>query len=296
MEWQQVFELLGRTVASRLELMSAGATGHDLTVAVSSRRLVRIRRDHYALPATERPIQEAIRIGGRLGCVSALSHYGVFAFDTTFAHLHLGRDASRLRAPRNRFASLTEQNRDGAELHWSPLLEPDGGTDVAIGLKDALAQSLRCQHPWHAIASLDNALNQRLIDEADLAEIFASAPLRCHRLRAQLDGRSEAGQESVLRLIILAAGLHCDLQVVVARVGRVDLIVEGILALEADSRLAHDGWALHVRDRDRDLELARQGYMSLRPVYHRTMSTPNDVRDAVLNLLAAWNHHRVVLL
>ncbi len=36
--------------------------------------------------------------------------------------------------------------------------------------------------------------------------------------------------------------------------------------------------------------------MSLRPVYHRTMFTPIDVRDAVLNLLAAWNHHRVVLL
>ena len=90
-----------------------------------------------------------------------------------------------------------------------------------------------------------------------------------------------------------AAGLHCELQVTVPGVGRVDMIVEGILVLEADSRLAHDGWELHVRDRDRDIDLARQGYMSLRPVYNRTMHYPNDVRDAALNLLAAWNHNRV---
>lgn len=204
------------------------------------------------------------------------------------------RQASRSRAPHDRFAQLTELNRDGAELHWWPL-SGAGGTEFSVGIVDALSQAIRCQQPWHAIASLDNALHLRKVDDADLAEIFRIVPERFQPLRAQLDGRSEAGQESVLRLIMQSAGLNCDVQPSIPGVGRVDMIVEGILVLEADSREFHDGWDLHVRDRDRDLELARQGYMSLRPVYQRTMFSPNDVRDAALNLVAAWNHHRVYI-
>jgi hypothetical protein len=293
MTWQQTFADYGLTVATRGELLSAGATGRALTGAVKAGYLVRVRRDHYALPGTAQQILQGIRVGGRLTCVSALQLAGVFAFDATFPHIHLPRTASRSRSPRNGLVPLTEFNRDGAELHWWPLFGCHEGSEFAVGIADALAHAVRCQNSWHAIASLDNALHLGKIDETDVAEIFRHLPGRFLPLRAEIDGRSEAGQETVLRLIMQAAGLHCELQVTVPGVGRVDMIVEGILVLEADSRLAHDGWELHVRDRDRDIDLARQGYMSLRPVYNRTMHYPNDVRDAALNLLAAWNHNRV---
>jgi hypothetical protein len=153
-------------------------------------------------------------------------------------------------------------------------------------------QALCCQPPWHAVASIDNALFLGAVTEGEVDAIFEAAPARVRGLRRLVDGRAEAGQESILRMIVHSAGLRCEVQVNVAGVGRVDLIVEGALILEADSRLAHDGWELHVRDRDRDIDAARLGYMSLRPVYQRTMFRPDEVRDAILHLLAVNRNFR----
>jgi len=86
-------------------------------------------------------------------------------------------------------------------------------------------------------------------------------------------------------MIVLDAGLNCEVQVVVPEVGRVDLIVEGSLVLEADSRQAHDGWEHHIRDRRRDLLLAERHYMSLRPAYQHTMFEPRLVQKSILGLL-----------
>lgn len=99
----------------------------------------------------------------------------------------------------------------------------------------------------------------------------------------------------MLRLLFEDAGLHCEIQITFAGIGRVDIVVEGIVVVEADSRLAHDGWELHIRDRDRDINLARLGHPSLRPAYQRTMQNPSDVLEAVLGLLAAAGHFRVQL-
>ena len=145
----------------------------------------------------------------------------------------------------------------------------------------------------YAIASLDNALFLNAISLTGLREIFEWLPQRYASLMTRVDGRAEAGQESVLRLLFEDAGLHCDIQITFAGIGRVDIVVEGVVVVEADSRLAHDSWELHVRDRNRDIDLAMLGHPSLRPAYQRTMYTPHDVLEAVLGLLAATGHFRV---
>lgn len=190
---------------------------------------------------------------------------------------------------------LTQSNREGAILHWQPLVAPAEASDICVGIVDALAQVVRCGDPWHAIASLDNALHLRRIDELDLATIFAAVPERHRNLRSAIDARSEAGQETVLRCAFRDVGLEPELQVEVTGVGRVDLVLEGRLIVEADSRLAHDSWALHVRDRDRDIDAARLGYMTLRPAYNRTMFRTKDVVDAALHLLAATDRFRTII-
>lgn len=87
-------------------------------------------------------------------------------------------------------------------------------------------------------------------------------------------------------------GIQSQIQVTIPGVGRVDGLVDGRLIWEADSRLAHDGWQLHVRDRDRDIDAARQGFVTLRPAYNRTMFATADVVDAVQRLLEAISRHR----
>jgi hypothetical protein len=294
MSWTEAFTSGALTIASRADLRALGATDRMLTSAVRMGHLLRVRRDHYALPDTDRHVIRAVRVGGRLACVSTLRYSGVFGFDTG-THIHLRKQASRSRSPRSRAVPLTPHNREGARLHWRPLIDESDGTEFSVGLVDALAQVIRCNDPWHAIASIDNALFLRRITEAELTAVFGHLPEMFAALRPQLDGRSEAGQETVLRCAFRAAGLEPELQVDLPGVGRVDLVLEGRLIVEADSRQAHDGWELHVRDRDRDIDAARLGYMSLRPAYNRTMYATADVVEAAVQLLRSTDRFRTVL-
>lgn len=289
MTWVEVFETQQRVILSSAELIAFGATSHSLTAAVRGGHLVRARRDHYALPGTARHVIAAVRVGGRMGCVSTLAAGSIFAYDASHPHIHMEGSMSRSRSPRNRHIPLTRDNRDGCTLHWEPLFDRENARESSVSILDALAQGLRCQKPWHALASLDNALFQGMIEIGDLHQIFANVPLRLQYLMSLVDGRAEAGQETVLRMIVREAGLDYELQVEIPGVGRVDMVVAGCLVLEADSRLAHDGWEKHVEDRGRDLRLAAQGYMSLRPAYQHTMHHPQLVRDAVSHLVAARN-------
>ena len=280
-----MFDYANVRVASRELLLAHGARGSSLTAAVRAKQLVRARRDHYVLPTESPRLIEAIRIGGRMACVTALEDVGLFAVTDQHSHLHLDHTMSRLRSPQSRFTALNERNRIGAKLHWSPLFDDVRSTEYSTSIPDALAQVLRCQSEWLALASIDNALHKGAISGGDLKMIFANVPDRYHHLLESVDGRAEAGQETVLRMIIRSAGLQCEPQVEIARVGRVDLLVEGCLVVEADSRLAHDGWEKPVDDRRRDLQLAALGYMSLRPAYQHTMHQPQLVLSAIKGLL-----------
>jgi very-short-patch-repair endonuclease len=283
--WQSIFNDAAVRVASRDLLIASGATSRSLTSAVRTGALIRARRDHYALPGESRHVVEAVRIGGRLACVSALADAGLYAFDSRFTHVHLVHTMSRLRSPQRRFVAFSDQTRQGVELHWSPTQDDEPSSEYSVSIVDALAQVLWCQAPWHAVASIDSALFNSAVSTASLDRIFDGMPASIADLRRDLDGRAEAGQESILRLIVRSLGLSYELQVWVAGVGRVDMIVEGRLVLEADSRLAHDGWERHVEDRHRDLVLASQGYMSLRPAYQHTMYEQDLVRASILGLL-----------
>lgn len=185
-------------IATRLELRVSGFTDRQLAAAISEGRIRRVRRGYYARADTEESVIGAVRVGGRLACVSALRLAGVFGFDADL-HVHLPHSASRLRSP------------GGARLHWAPLIDSPSGYVVA--LTDALAQAVRCQGPSHAVASLDSALHTGLVTQADLRVVFGSLPVRYQHLLALVDGRSEAGQETVLRLAFLRAGFTVEVQV-----------------------------------------------------------------------------------
>lgn len=294
--WEDVFSESGVRIAETEALIGAGASWRSLKAAVEFGQLIRARRGHYALPGTDRHIVEAVRLGGRLGCISAAAHAGVFVFDNSFTHVHVEPASSRLRAPHDRFQRLSAENQDGVVLHWSQLRNGEDATDYSIGLQDALIQILRCQEPRFAVASLDSALHQGLVLMEDIPAIFSALPHDLQWLRARIDARADAGQETVLRFILIDAGFEFEFQPTISGVGRVDTLVEGCVVVEADSRQHHDGWEAHSRDRTRDCELAMQGYMSYRALYRDIMFQPERVVSAITGLLAASRHSRVVLL
>ncbi|RNE62640.1 endonuclease domain-containing protein [Cryobacterium tepidiphilum] len=295
MTWIEAFRDGDLRVATTAQLLAAGATSKSLHAAVDNQYLVRARRGQYVLPGTDRHILEAVRLGGRLGCIAALADGGVFAFDASTTHIHLPPHATRLRSPHDRFQPLNRANRKGVQLHWDRLTDITGGSEYAVGLPDALIQSFRCQEPRFALASLDNALHLGLVRPWQVPGIFAELPERLRYLEQLVDGRSEAGQETVLRLLIHQAGWAFEIQVEIGGVGRVDIVVEGCVAVEADSRAFHDGWDKHVRDRTRDRDLAIAGYSSYRALYRDIMYHPELVVAAIAGLLAANNHCRTFI-
>jgi len=295
MNWSEYYQHRNRRVMRTGELRAAGASWRSLRAAVDTGDLVRARQGHYVLGDSDRHTLEAVRVGGRLACISAAADAGVFAFDDTFSHIHLDPTASRLRAPHDRFRRLSHENRDGIELHWDRLIQPGGGNEFRVGLPDALVQAFRCQEPRFALAALENALHLRLIPTWSVNIIFEALPETLHYLRSMIDSRSESGQETVLRLLVRAAGFDCEIQVVISGIGRVDMVIEGCLVVEADSRKYHEGWEPQAADRKRDRDLAILEYMSYRALYADIMFFPERVVSAIRGLLAARNHFRTVI-
>ena len=168
-------------------------------------------------------------------------------------------------------------------LHWHPLVsEPHGGR---VSLLDALIHAVRCQPPRHAIASIDSALNKGLLKVEELGALFAALPRRHQVLRGFIDGRAQSGPETLVRLMLLTLGCQVDLQVEFEAVGFVDLVVDGWLVVECDSKAHHSSWQQQLKDYRRDLELAKQGYCVLRLTAEDSLYRPDAVMEALQGLV-----------
>jgi very-short-patch-repair endonuclease len=260
------------TFLSRDALARRGLTRGRVDRALAEGRIVRARRGRYVPGDTHPDVLIAARLGGRLDCVSLLRHLGVFVFEAP--HLHIQVDVGSSRLPRR---------PAGIVCHW----RVSDAVRAALTAEsiEALAQAVRCQGPREAIATLDSAWHLALVDERDIARVFARLPRRFQALRKLLDPRSESGAESLMRLILRTLGCDVQLQVDIRRVGRVDFVVDGWLIVECDSEEHHSGWAAQKRDRRRDLAAARLGYMTVRIVAEDIFHHRDEVRAALQEVI-----------
>lgn len=250
------------------QLRALPMTRRRIDEALRVGTLIRVRRGHYAAFDTLPEVVEAVRLGGRLDCVSLLRALGVFTHHPPGLHVRIPPHAGRL-PPR------------GQEItaHWRADRDASGGP--VVDLIDALVQAVRCQNPRSAIATLDSAWHLGLVDEGALVEIFARLPARYRPLRRLLDRRSESGPESLVRLLLRSIGCRFELQVRIDGVGRVDLLVDGWLIVECDSRAFHGSWDAQRSDRRRDLAAAARGYVTLRVLAEDVLYRSDDVRAAL---------------
>ncbi|WP_164743417.1 type IV toxin-antitoxin system AbiEi family antitoxin domain-containing protein [Microbacterium sulfonylureivorans] len=265
--------LLSETFLSPRELQERGVDRHAARRLVEAGELVRLRNGRYVRRGACDALVRAGRIGGRLDCVSLLGAIGVFVVDRSILHVQFERGTSRL--PVRPAATVA---------HWRRSRRARAA--LTADLIEALAQSVRCQAPRDAVATLDSAWHQGLIDESDLAAVFARLPERYRPLRSLLDPRSESGPESLMRLILRGLGCSFDVQVEIAGVGRVDFVVDGWLIIECDSKAHHEGWDAQRRDRRRDIAAARAGYTTIRPLAEDILFHREQTLDDVKSILA----------
>jgi len=114
-----------------------------------------------------------------------------------------------------------------------------------------------------------------------------SAALR--RTVALVDGRAESPIETCLRLLALPLAV-VDLQVPIAGVGRVDMLLDGWLVLEADGFEHHSTRAHYRVDRRRADALAEQGFVLVRFSYQDIVHRPDYVVATIRLVLTRRNH------
>lgn len=266
-------DLMYARTTSLQELRAAGLTRRDITRAIADGGLVRLRNGRYARPDLPGRVLKAGAAGGRLDCVSLLHLLGAFVRDTGGIHLQFDPHSSR-HPPRDA----------GTVAHWRRSCGERA--DLVVNVVDALAQAVQCQSPRDAVATVDSALHLRLIDEIELAAVFERVPRRLRRLRPLVDGRAESGPETLMRLILRSLGCSLRLQAFIPTVGRVDLVVNGWLIVECDSRAHHDGWDAHRRDRRRDAAAAALGFTTVRILAEDILHRHDDVVDLMRRIVA----------
>jgi very-short-patch-repair endonuclease len=256
----------------RRDLRARGWTDRALGAAVTEGRILRPRPGAY-LPADAPPdVVDALALGGRLTCVSALAHHGVFVLDASTLHVHL--HTQRTTAP----ARVIRR-------HWGRLHRTPHPCATSVEPLDALACAIRCQTPRAALATIDSALHRRVIRSDELGDLFRLLPRRHRVLRKLIDARAESGPETLVRLILRSLGASFEVQVVVIGVGRVDFVVDGWLIVECDSEEFHSSWEAQRRDRRRDQAAAALGYATFRPIAEDILWHPDLVRAALQGLL-----------
>ena len=150
-------------------------------------------------------------------------------------------------------ASRLPQARPGERRVWIRQRFPDGSARRwRVSALDALLQHASIVDRPTLIASVDSALYHHRLSASGLALLIDALPERLRGIQRDVDGRSMSGTEWKLRVACVSAGLRVEPRASIARVGLVDLLVDGWPIVEVDSREFHDGPTQQHTDKARD--------------------------------------------
>jgi very-short-patch-repair endonuclease len=248
----------------------------ELDALVAAKLLARPRRGWYAMPNAPHDFVRAVSVGGQVSCISALRVRGVWCVDDHRLHVSVPSNATRVK---------------GADLLVHYNARPGANHSVvADDTVHALAHAFSCQSRENVIVALNSALNLRRIRESQLPEIQALVARKYWPYFGAVDGTCESGLETKCVLRLRRLNLRVRTQVLIPRVGRVDVVVGDRLVVELDGIGFHTGDAVK-RDRRRDLELHRLGYLVLRVDYGMVMDEWDNVEE-VIRLYVSRREHR----
>lgn len=257
---------LGSPLLRSSDLYSRGMSKADIRKHVETGQLWQVHRGWYAEPGTDAEIIRAMRLGGRLGCVSALRLYGAWCPPDAGMHVGMPRSASgrRMRRP-------ADDDQQQVTAHWRSTAEVQLWSTGVCPLAAAVEQAAQCQPTEYAVAVLDSLLHRRLISSERLRHALLNLPAHRRRLPALLDSRSEEGIESVARYLLRSNGFHAEPQVTIAGIGRADLVIDGWVVIELDGRETHAQQVAFASDRYRDGLMQQRGYTVLRFTYSQVL-------------------------
>ncbi|AXE38236.1 type IV toxin-antitoxin system AbiEi family antitoxin domain-containing protein [Acidipropionibacterium virtanenii] len=232
-------------------------------------RLTRIRRGWYHLARPQEAVVSAVRRGGVLSCCSALAFHGVWVL-TDHGHIRTSRHANE---------RLHRRTCCHHRRRRAPAKAVD---DVDVALEVAMD----CLPDEELLIVMESVVDKGLLS---LDEVGAMAILhgrRVRRLAARM-APAQSGTETLMRLAVAALRSHVRCQVGIPGIGRVDLLVEGWLILECDSRRWHLDVQAWTNDRRRDRKAAVEGFRVVRLTYDDVVL---HMRETIQDIIAALRH------
>jgi very-short-patch-repair endonuclease len=257
---------------STQRLRQSRLSASDIRRAVASGTLARVRRGWFALPQAHPDVIVAARVGGRLSCVSALRWHGAWTL-----HVH---------APHVRVSNGNAVNRkDSAYLHWTSARVGPGVDDVS----ESLDAAMTCLDLRALVVVIDSLANRRIVDPESLRFLLRRTARGRQAFQAH-DPAAESGTETLVRLALRRLHIRVRSQVTVPGVGRVDFLVGERLVIEVDGFEWHGDRSAFERDRARDRELVRRGYLVIRASYRQVLDDLDAVTVAVLDIVRRRDH------
>ncbi|MGA1837817.1 DUF559 domain-containing protein [Herbiconiux sp. 11R-BC] len=288
-----VTELLEREggIASTVQLQMQGAQMADITRALRSGTIDRVRVGWVALPGAPAKVVRAVRVGGRLSCLSVLREETIWCSHDRRLHVRVAAGARGLSSPHDRAVPLGNPERWGVVVHrtlpGSGLDEPEGPVD---GFEWSLLQAVVCQSKADAIVTLDSALNKNRVSRTELEFLMSGLPNSYRRYLDLVDPGAQSGLETKARLGLHRYNIPYRSQVKIGAAGYVDLLVGDRLVIELDGREFHSSDEAYEEDRRRDLILHELGYAVIRLTYDQVMSQWGRVVALIRELVARQEH------
>lgn len=264
-------------------LAAAGVSRAAIAAAVRSGRIRRVVRPWIASSFAERDAVIAVVNRGRLTDASALGSYGVWRGLDRSIHVllppHSPGTVAVSRTPITAFAAPRIET-NGVERHWGDA--PPAPMEWRVPPAYALASFARSQRDDMFVAAVDSAVHSKVLPPSDLPLLRSLLPNRLARCLSQVDGRAEAGCETLARIRLAPLGRSIDIQVWIGP-HRVDLLIDGWLVIEIDSEEWHS--STRLADSRRDSDLIRRGYRVKHFDYAEVMFGWSEVEATIVELL-----------
>jgi Transcriptional regulator, AbiEi antitoxin len=273
-------------IVRRADIVRAGFTDAHIRAALARGYLDRVRHGWYASRDVPEVVLRAVRVGGRMTGLAALRLHDLFLPKPAFVDLVVPRNAAGLRRPGNMKSRL--RISDGIRVSWIDGARSNRpAADWRASDDDALLHVLTLESREVAVACCDAAIRYLGFDEDRIDRVFARAPTRVQRWRADVDGRADAWGETIVRLRAKDAGLPFIPQPHVPGVGRLDGQIAPRTFVEIDGRQHDEEWTGNTpssfeRDHERDVELASQGKRAIHLTYRQILNSWDRCLDALI--------------
>ena len=259
-------------LAKGTQLQEYGVSRVQLSRAVSSGTIERLRPGVFATHAVPAAEREAVRHGGALTCSAALRRPGVWVLSwEAEPHVWVGRRGRIHPHPGCRCVSHFFRH---GRAHLG-----------VVDVETALLHLYRCEGEESFFASFESAWQQGKLTQSARLRIRHALPAHAQWLVDFARSDADSGLESILRLRLHLLGIRLECQVTIDRVGRVDFVVGGRLIIEADGKENHDGPTKRHKDLVRDAAASALGYETLHFDYAQIIHDWATVQKSIVAAL-----------